>query len=160
MLNIVLTRIDDRLIHGQVITAWSKVTKANRIIIVDDAVANDSFMVNVLKAAAPTSLKVEIFGTEEAVKVINGGTNNGDAERVIILVKTPKTITKLVSQGVAIKEVNLGGMGATQGRKQLYKNISASEEERQAFKDLMDKGIDVSIKIVPDAKQVSIKKLL
>ncbi|MBE6083621.1 MAG: PTS sugar transporter subunit IIB, partial [Tissierellaceae bacterium] len=56
MANIVLTRIDDRLIHGQVMTAWVKQTKATRIIIIDDVVAKDDFMKKVLTMAAPPGI--------------------------------------------------------------------------------------------------------
>lgn len=157
MLNIVLTRIDDRLIHGQVATAWSKITNATKIIVVDDAVAEDSFMQMVLKSAAPNSLKVEIFGVNDAVKALN---KDDDGEKVIVLVKTPVTVLKLVETGVEIKSLNLGGMGARQGRKQLYKNISVSDEEKQAFKKLMEQGVKVFMQIVPDAKQISLDKLL
>ena len=93
MLNIVLTRIDDRLIHGQVATAWSKVTNANRIIVVDDEVANDSFMEMVLKSATPSSLSVDVLTVNDALKVIN---SDDTGERVIILVKTMhSTFTKV-----------------------------------------------------------------
>jgi len=157
MLNIVLTRIDDRLIHGQVTTAWSKITNATKIIVVDDAVAEDSFMQMVLKSAAPNSLKVEVFGVNDAVNVLN---KDDDGERVIILVKNPLTVLNLVKAGVKIKSLNLGGIGARQGRKQLYKNISVSDEEKQSFKELMEHGVNIFMQIVPDAKQISLDKLL
>lgn len=157
MLNIVLTRIDDRLIHGQVATAWSKITKATKIIVIDDAVAQDSFMEMVLKSSAPASIKVEIYSSSDAVKVLNA---EDDGEKVIVLVKTPMTILNLVKAGVAIKELNLGGMGAKQGRKQFYKNISVSEEEKEAFRELIAQNVNVFIQIVPDAKQIEVNKLL
>ncbi|MBA5851595.1 PTS sugar transporter subunit IIB [Clostridium sp. cel8] len=157
MLNIVLTRIDDRLIHGQVATAWCKVTKANRIIVVDDEVAKDSFMEMVLKSAAPSSISVDVLSVKDAVNVIN---SDDTGEKVIILVKTPLTIVSLINSGVTIKELNLGGMGAKHGRKQLYKNISISEEERAAFKELIDKNVNIFLQIVPDAKQIDVSKLL
>lgn len=157
MLNIVLTRIDDRLIHGQVATAWSKITKATKIIVVDDAVAQDSFMQMVLKSAAPSSLKVEIYGVDDAVKILN---KDDDGEKILVLVKAPMTVLSLVKAGIGIKELNLGGMGARQGRKQLYKNISVSDEEREAFIELIRCGVNVFMQIVPDAKQIALDKLL
>lgn len=157
MLNIVLTRIDDRLIHGQVATAWSKVTNANRIIVVDDEVAKDSFMNLVLKSAAPSSLSVDVLTVEDASKLIN---SDDTGEKVIVLVKTPLTVVALLDAGVDIKKLNLGGMGARKGRKQLYKNISISEEERNAFRDLINRGVNVFLQIVPDAKQIAVSKLL
>lgn len=157
MLNIVLTRIDDRLIHGQVVTAWAKITKANRIIVVDDEVAMDEFMVKILKMAAPRSFKIGIHTIADASEILKG---EDTGERVIVLVKTPKTIEALIENNVEIKELNLGGMGAIQGRKQFYRNISISDDERESFKSLERQGIHVYVQIVPDASAIDIGKLL
>lgn len=158
MLNIVLTRIDDRLIHGQVMTAWVKSTLGNRIIIVDDSVASDSFMQKILKMAAPPGIKVEVYGVDDAAKVLTAEPSNN--ERVIILVKYPKTIESLIEKGVEIKELNVGGMAAGAGRKKFYRNISASDEEKEIFKKLLGKGVDIKIQIVPDDKSIELSKLL
>ncbi len=157
MLNIVLTRIDDRLIHGQVITAWSKITAATRIVVVDDGVAKDPFMAKVLKIAAPSTVKVEVYSIKEAAEVLKG---EDTGEKVIVLVKYPVTVLELVKLEVGIKELNVGGMGASKGRKSFYKNISVSQEEKDIFKELIDKGLDISIQIVPDAKKIDVAKLI
>lgn len=157
MLKIVLTRIDDRLIHGQVITAWSKITAATRIVVVDDGVAKDPFMAKVLKIAAPSTVKVEVYSIKEAAEVLKG---EDTGEKVIVLVKYPVTVLELVKLEVGIKELNVGGMGASKGRKSFYKNISVSQEEKDIFKELIDKGLDISIQIVPDAKKIDVAKLI
>ncbi|SEJ46364.1 PTS system, mannose-specific IIB component [Propionispira arboris] len=156
MLNIVLTRIDDRLIHGQVVTAWSKTTKANRIIVVDDEVAQDEFMIKILQMAAPNAFKIGIHTIEVAAEILKG---EDIGERVMVLVKTPKTVEALIEGGVDIKTLNLGGMGAVVGRKQLYRNISISEAEKECFKRLILRGIHVYVQIVPDASAKNIETL-
>ena len=155
MLNIVLTRIDDRLIHGQVVTAWAKITKGNRIVVVDDEVAQDDFMISILKMAAPSSFEMGVYSVEDASKILKEDSKD---ERVIILVKKPETILSLINNGVDIKSINLGGMGATVGRKQLYRNISISDTEKDCFKELISKGVHVYVQIVPDASAVDIQK--
>lgn len=157
MLNIVLARIDDRLIHGQVVTAWSKITKANRIIVVDDEVAQDDFMVKILKMAAPSSFKIGIHTIADASNILK---EEDTGERVIILVKTPQTVEALMENGIEIKALNLGGIGATQGRKQLYRNISISEDEKSCFKRLLNRGVNVYVQIVPDSSPIDIKTLI
>jgi len=157
MLNIVLTRIDDRLVHGQVVTAWSKITEANRIIIVDDEVAEEAFLVKVLKTAAPSNIKVDVFGINDAAEVLKG---ESKGEKLIILVKRPSVVLSLIEAGVDIKALNVGGMGAGVGRKKFYKNISVSEEEKEEFMKLVNLNVNVFIQIVPDAKQIDVKKLL
>ncbi|MBB5335799.1 PTS system mannose-specific IIB component [Pectinatus brassicae] len=142
-----MTRIDDRLIHGQVVTAWAKVTKGNRIIVVDDGVANDEFMSKIITMAAPASFKIGIHTIEQAAEVLK---SDDTGERVIVLVKTPVTVKQLMDRGVEIKNLDLGGMGATKGRKQLYRNISISGEEKECFEELIDRSVHVFVQIVPD----------
>lgn len=158
MLNVVLTRIDDRLIHGQVMTAWVKFTGGNRIIIVDDLVAKDDFMKSMLKMSIPPGLKLDTYSVEDAAEVLKGDAFS--REKVIILVKKPDVIYELLKMGVKFKEINVGGMGANPGRKKLYKNISASNQEREVFRKIIEAGVKVSIRIIPDDKEVSVDKLL
>jgi PTS system mannose-specific IIB component len=158
MPNIVLTRIDDRLIHGQVMTSWVKYTRANKIVIVDDEVAKDPFMGKVLKMAVPSGIEVDVYDKDKAVEVLKA--EGQDSKSIIILVKYPKTIYALIEGGVDIKEINVGGMGAGPGRKLLYKNISVSPEEREIFKKMVALEKNIYIQIVPDDKKVEIKKYL
>ena len=159
MANIVLTRIDDRLIHGQVMAVWLKYLQANKIIIIDDTVAQDPFMQNLFKMIAPPGVKVEVYRISEAVDVLKKEEDD-QSERVIVLAKTPKTIYDLIEGGVDIKKVDVGGIGAAPGRKNLYRNISVSEEEKQIFKKMIEKGIEVVIQIVPDDREVRMDKLI
>jgi D-glucosaminate PTS system EIIB component len=156
--NIALVRIDDRLIHGQVMTAWVRNTRANKIIIIDDKVSSDPFMSEVIKMAAPTGIAMELYGIEDGTEILKSAGRPG--ENVVLLVKYPAAILMLLEKGVAMKKVNIGGMGAAQGRKQLYKNISASLEERECLKKIMGRNINISIQIIPDDKSVDLKNLL
>ena len=114
-------------------------------------------MVKILKMAAPRSFKIGIHTIADASEILKG---EDTGERVIVLVKTPKTIEALIENNVEIKELNLGGMGAIQGRKQFYRNISISDDERESFKSLERQGIHVYVQIVPDASAIDIGKLL
>jgi D-glucosaminate-specific PTS system IIB component len=158
MVNIVLARIDDRLIHGQVMTTWVKYLQGNRIVIVDDGVAKDPFLVKIMKMAAPSGITAEIFRTQEAIGILKKDAVPG--EKVIILAKSPITLYDLMQGGVVLDKINVGGMGACAGRKPLYKNISASAEEKEVFKKILDLGVKVTMQIVPDEKEVAIDKFL
>ena len=158
MVNIVLARIDDRLIHGQVMTAWVKSTFGNRIIIVDDTVAKDDFIQRVLKMSAPPGIKVEVYSIDTGADILMEAPKDG--EKVIVLAKYPKTLEGLVDKGVVIKELIVGGMGAAPGRKKLYRNISTSQEEKDIFSRLIQKGVEVNIRIVPDDRSTPVSKLL
>ncbi|MFQ7235056.1 MAG: PTS system mannose/fructose/N-acetylgalactosamine-transporter subunit IIB [Enterococcus hulanensis] len=158
MSEIVLTRIDDRLIHGQVMTAWVKKTRANQILIVDEEVAKDDFMSEILKMSAPSGIDILVKGLMDAVTFLKE--QESENKRLIILVKAPVTIEELVENGITIDKLVVGGMGAKANRRVLYKNISASDEERMTFKKLIDQGIPVVIHIIPDQKETDLSKYL
>ena len=158
MSEIVLTRIDDRLIHGQVMTAWVKKTRANQILIIDEEVAKDDFMSEILKMSAPSGIDILVKGLMDAVTFLKE--QESENKRLIILVKAPLTIEELVENGITIDKLVVGGMGAKANRRVLYKNISASDEERTTFKKLIDQGIPVVIHIIPDQKETDLSKYL
>lgn len=153
--NLLLARIDDRLIHGQVMTAWMKVKPAKRIIVVDDKVAADEFMIDVISLAAPTGVKVDVMTCGDAcsaLKELNCPT--------ICLAKGPQAYKKLIEGGVDISELNVGGMGINSDRRTLYKNIAASDEERAIFREFLDKGMEVKIQIIPSNNAIDMKDAL
>ena len=155
MENLLLVRIDDRLIHGQVMTAWMKTLPAREIIVVDDRVAKDEFMLFVLQNAAPKGVKVVALSEEEAVKRLQEGLKVPS----YILAKSPVSLKRLVEAGIDIKAVNIGGMGMRQGRTVIYKNVSADEEERACIREFLEKGIDVAIQIIPSEKRFELKNI-
>lgn len=154
---IVLARIDDRLIHGQVMTAWVKYTNATKIYIIDDAVAKDPFMGRVLTMAAPSNLDVKIFSEGEAAGGIKEVSKPGD--RIIILVKTPAALETAINDGLDIEEIVVGGMGSGPARKKLYRSISISDDEKKVLEGLVDKGVRVIIRILPDDRSISLNDI-
>lgn len=159
MAEIVLTRIDDRLIHGQVMTAWVKKTHADHIIVIDDKVAKDEFLIEVLKMSAPTGIKVDVFDSDTAItKLADLASFNND--KIIILVKEPLVIEKVISSGIDIKKLIIGGMGARKDRRTLYRNIAMNDKERTSVKNIIDHGVKVTIHIIPDQKEIDVAKFL
>lgn len=156
MQNLVLTRIDDRLIHGQVMTKWLKETEAQNVLIIDDATAKNDFMINVFEQAIPEDIGIGVFSKEDGVKFLSQPLE----APTLILVKTPETVEYLIDHGIDIKDVDLGGMGAKEGRTTLYQYISTSPEEDKCFKRLIDKGVNVYVQIVPQNEKEPIKPLI
>lgn len=156
MENLLLTRVDDRLIHGQVMTAWMKLLPAKEIIIVDDKVAGDAFMIQVLTMAAPSGVKVKVFSVNDAAQMLKDGLKMPS----IMLAKTPLTYKRLVENGVDLQEINIGGMGISGERKTLYKNIAADPAERDALQEFIQKGITVKIQVIPQDKSIDVATVL
>ena len=158
MANVKLVRVDDRLVHGQVMTSWVKFTGANKIMVVDDEVANDALMKTVLKGVVPANVKLGIFTIAKATDRLVKGFKPDD--KVIILVKTPETIDAIQKAGVDFSELCIGGMGTRADRKTLWRNIACNDSERAALKSLIDAGCDCFIQIVADDSRVGVAKLL
>lgn len=150
-------RIDDRLIHGQVVTAWIKNYLAKRILIIDDGVAKDNFLKGVLKIAAPSGVELCIEGTQDMPGLVHR--YDGDDRNTVVLLKTPETAKKLFDAGVSLRELNVGGMGANRNRKALLKNVSASPEEVKILKGLEAEGVRVYLQTVPADKQIELGKI-
>lgn len=148
MRNIVLARIDDRLIHGEVVSVWTPALSVNHIVIVDDGVAADAFNKRVIKALAPAGVKVNVYGTEKGAERLKAEPKPG--EKMMVLTKSPTTYWHLVEKGVAIKEVNLGGMGLRGERKTFIKNVACDEEEKEAIRKLLAHGVRVYYQLVPE----------
>lgn len=158
MEGIAMVRIDDRLIHGQVMTSWLNYTSANKIMIIDDDTAQDNFLKNVLKTCVPANIMLAIFNVDDAVTRLRKGFKSSD--RVIVLVKFPKTLHRLHQAGITFPKINIGGMGVMESRSKFYKNISCSDEEKQVFKELIGAGSNISIQIIAEDSAVDVAKLL
>ena len=156
MRNIVLARVDERLIHGQVMTAWIKNKKATQVVIADDQVAEDEYMIEVLDMAIPEDIAIGIFSKEDTVTFLSQGLD----EPTILLVKGPEVLNYLVDHGIEIDEVDVGGMGAGNDRSVLYKNISTSEKENEEFRKLLNKNVNVFIQVMPQNKPMNIAECL
>lgn len=154
MRNVVLARVDDRLIHGEVVTAWTPTMRGNRIMIIDDEVVKDEFNVRVVKALAPAGTKVIVYSVEKAAeKLMVPGV---DGERIIILTKTPITFNRLIKAGVPIKEVNLGGSGIRGERKPFINNVALDPEEVKACEEMLNAGVRVYYQLVPEQGVIEI----
>lgn len=152
-----LVRIDDRLIHGQVATTWTRNYDIEQILIIDNKTKNDPVKASVANFAVPPGVKVIIFGVAQFAEVMK---KTEIKKRTMLLFTTPVDILQLVNEGLKISEVNAGGMRFRDGRKRLSKAISVTEEEDQAFSGLMDKNIHINVQMVPKDPRVDYKTLI
>ena len=158
MKNILVTRIDDRLIHGQVVTAWIKQYPINKIVIIDDELSKNKLMERIYRAAAPVGVEVIIMNRADALAFLEDAPL--PKEYVMILVKVPQILESLLVSGVELPKIILGGMGAKPGRRTFNKNVSANDEERSCFSRIIQRGTEIVYQLVPNDKEVNIRKLL
>lgn len=153
-MNITLARIDDRLIHGQVTTVWSKVANAQRIIICNDDVYNDDVRRTLLRQAAPPGMKVNVVNIEKAVAVYHN--QQYQDETVFYLFTNPQDVLTMVQQGVKIATLNIGGMAWRPGKKQLTKAVSLDAADINAFQQLDTLGVKLDLRVVASDPSVNI----
>lgn len=158
MKNISLTRIDDRLIHGQVMTAWIQYTRANEVVIVDDKVAKDEFSKMIMQSAMPKRIKLKVLSTQSAIEYLLGEPESVD-NKYFLLVKTPQPILSMIKAGVVMKDVCIGGMGAKADRKPFYRNISASEDEIKCLEEINNLGVKVFAQVLTDNNPVKLDNI-
>ncbi len=158
MQGIVHIRIDDRLIHGQVATRWTAETKATRILIPNDEVAINEIQKQVLRMAAPSGVNTSIINVKTAAENILA--NKYGSQRVLIVAKSPVDILRLMDLGLAIKTINVGNMAKRENTIQIKKSISITAEEKQAFMELIKRGVHVTAQMVPDEHAPLINDLL
>lgn len=151
-------RIDDRLIHGQVATMWTNELGATRIMVINDEVANNDMQKSLLRMAAPPNVSTSIITRETAVKNISSGKYKG--QKVFIVVKSPLDILYLLKNGLDIKEINVGNMSAKSNTEVIKTTISVTKEEKEAFKELIERGVEVTAIMTPGAPKVYLKDSL
>ena len=144
--NLIFTRIDDRLIHGQVVTQWIKQYKeVKHIMCVDDKTAKDPFMQTMFSYLIPSGMTIENKTIEDAAKLLKEGL----PKPTMLIAKVPDTIKALRDAGCPIDYFNIGGMGMSGDRKKFFQNISMSDHEKEIIKQMIDEGVKVEIQIIP-----------
>ncbi|OTQ61483.1 PTS system mannose/fructose/N-acetylgalactosamine-transporter subunit IIB [Gilliamella apis] len=152
-----VARIDDRLIHGQVITTWVKNYDIEQVLVINDKVAEDKVQQSVLTMSAPPGLKVLVFGVQQFIEILK---KTPIKKRTMLLFTNSIDVNALVEGGLSLEKVNVGGMRMQDGRHQLSRAVSVTPEEGQAFKNLIAKNIPVEVQMVPKDPIVDLKSLL
>lgn len=152
-----VARIDDRLIHGQVITTWVKNFDIEQVIIVNDKVANDTVQQSVLTMVAPPDLKVVVFGVDKFIEVLKKAEIK---RRTMLLFTNSIDVNRLVESGLKLEKLNVGGMRMQEGRRNLSRAVAVTPDEEQAFRSLINNNVAVEIQMVPKDPIVELKTLL
>lgn len=151
-LKIGLARVDSRLLHGQVATAWTKEVKPTRIIVVSDGVAKDALRKTLITEAAPPGVKANVIPINKLIEISKDPRFGGT--KALLLFENPEDVVKAIDGGVEIKEVNVGSMAHSEGKTMVNNVLSMDKEDVDSFKYLQEKGISFDVRKVPaDSKQ-------
>ena len=153
-----LARIDDRLIHGQVATRWTKETNVTRIIVGSDEVAADNVRKTLLTQVAPPGVTAHVVDVAKMIRVYNNPKYAG--ERVMLLFTNPTDVLRIVEEGVKITTVNIGGMAYRQGKTQVNNAVSVDEKDIAAFKKLNERNIELEVRKVSNDPKLKMMDLI
>lgn len=150
-------RIDDRLIHGQVITAWISNADASVIVVADDKAASDEFQKTLLRMATPDSVELRIVTVEEAVGLFGDG---GPVGRALLLVRGPNQALRLIRAGLDVNQINVGNMNMKKGKTKVLGNMWVLPEDVEAIKEIYREGASLEVRAVPGERSQDVLNLL
>lgn len=155
---VILARIDDRLIHGQVVEGWVNHLKATCIMVADDAVAVNPRQRSIMEISAPEGLTVVIGTVEDICGRLR--TPDFDRERVIVLFSRPADALRSLQAGMRCPGVNIGGMRFVPGKRKLLDVLAVDDQDLAAFGEILRRGVKVEVQTVPSGKPQPLERLI
>jgi mannose/fructose/N-acetylgalactosamine-specific phosphotransferase system component IIB len=154
---VILARIDDRLIHGQVVEGWVNFLKATCILVADDAVAANPLQRAIMEISVPEGLKVIIGKVEEICgKILSSSL---DGERSILLFSNPGDVLRSLQAGLSCSTVNLGGLHFVPGKRKIMDVCAVDDADFAALKEILRRGVKIDIQTVPTEKPQPLEKM-
>lgn len=157
-MGIVLARVDDRLIHGQVTVGWVRSHGIDLILVVDDRLAGDAMQQAILRVAAPPGVEVRACRVGEFLEAFGRGMYEG--RRTMLLFTGPSVPLTLLKAGVSFQRLNIGGMRYMPHRRQLTKAVWVSAEEEAELKEIAASGVKVEFRMLPGDAELELHQVL
>lgn len=157
-LKIGLARVDSRLLHGQVATAWTKSILPNRIIVVSDAVAKDNMRKKLIEQAAPPGVKANVIPVDKMIE-ISKDPRFGNT-KALLLFENPQDVLRAIDGGVEISELNIGSMAHSVGKVVVSKVLSLGNDDVKAFEAMKAQGLKFDVRKVPNDSSANMDELI
>jgi PTS system mannose-specific IIB component/fructoselysine and glucoselysine-specific PTS system IIB component len=157
-MTLVLYRIDDRLIHGQVVVGWGQPLDLEFIVLVDDAVATSDWEQELYRMGVPPEMEVYFHTAADAIAALP--TYQADKRPGLLLTGDIGTMRELVDGGAQIPTVNVGGIHSKPGREQKMRYVFLTKDEEAQLRELAARGPVVTAQDVPSARPVALDDLL
>ena len=151
-------RIDNRLVHGQVVVSWIRAEHADLLMVANDNIARDEFQKSILLAVAPPSIRELVLTVDDALAYI--ASNEHARENIFLLVKTPEDALRLIRGGLAIQTVNVGNMAFAVGSKRVSNTVYVTPADVENFVLLHDAGIALTCRMMPTERGNDFIKML
>jgi PTS system mannose-specific IIB component len=155
---IALLRIDDRLIHGQVVEGWLPQLKADLVAVVSDAAAADPVQTALMKMALPSAVGLLVLKTADAAAAL--AAPQAAARRILVLVPGPSEALSLLEHGVAVDRVNVGGLHFTVGKVQLGRALFLNDADKKALRAICARGVRLDGRPLPTDVEENLASML
>ena len=155
--NILLTRIDNRLVHRQVGMTWTNTLGANLVVVANDEVATDSVQQNLMDMVLPETVQIRFFTLEKTIRIIGKAAPH---QKILLVVKTPEDALTLVEGGVPIEFLNIGNLHFSEGKQQLSSTVSVDKNDVETFRKLNQLGVKMEVKGIPSERGQDLMNLL
>jgi PTS system mannose-specific IIB component len=154
---VLILRVDDRLVHGQVIAGWARPLGIQSLILASDRISRDEWACNAYQLAIPEGIKFSCLELKTCVETLGGG---AESKRVLVVVEKVVDAYNLVAQGLAVHEVNIGGISYSEGARSIAPYIYLTGDEIEACVKLYQRGIKVVGKQLPNSPPIDVIKSL
>ncbi len=151
-MTIQMTRIDNRLVHGQVAVIWVHHAKANLIVVANDEVAEDEVQQQLMEISSGHT-DIRFFSIQTTIDNIH---NASPSQKIILILKTPQDAVRLVEGGVPLQNINIGNMHFSEGKKQIHSTVSVDEDDMNAFYRLQELGVTCFLQPTPSDEKKDI----
>lgn len=158
-MGVVLYRIDERLIHGQVVIGWGVRLRPDRLVVVDDVLATSEWEQELYAMGVPIEMEAEFVDVHGAIERLPAW--QAGEERLVVLTRDIATMSRIAGSGLLHgEEVNVGGLHHAPGRSRVLRYVFLSDEERLELLELSDQGIRVTARDLPGARPVHLAELV
>ena len=151
---VIVVRIDDRLIHGQVVEGWLKPLRIDRVIVANDLAADDDMQKMLMRLAIPEHIALSVLHLGETADAWKA--DKWPQERTMILVSSPSDLLELIEKGMTVRQANVGGINYSRGKVQVHETVSLDARDISAFEELDRRGVVLELRILPDDERIKI----
>ncbi len=157
-MNVLLVRVDDRFIHGQILEAWIPFLKVQSVVVANDTLAKDDFQKTIMSMAIPERIKLRITEIDKA-----DGLKNDvelDSMRTLVIVSSIKDAYRLKAAGLDYTHLNIGNNKGTQDAKQISYSVWVNREDLEMLSELMQLGVEINLQSVPRERTIDMKSII
>lgn len=154
------TRIDFRLIHGQVMTRWAKTWDLKKIVVIDDVTAKSGILKKIVLSSAPNNIKTDVLTLEEGVEDWKKDKFGSSDINTLVIFKDTSSVSEAYKLGINLPSIQIGGIEGSSNKKNIFQNIVMSKEDVDLLKPLYESGVEIYCQVIPENSKMTFEEVL